>query len=61
MGNQNPSRKSKKDIQFNSLKKKNKKKNNDLQNTTQKTKEEATRTPLRSRDLLRRCKLLVPT
>jgi hypothetical protein len=60
MGNQNSSRKSKKDIQYNSLQKKDKKTNNDLQNTTQKTKEEATRTPLRARDLLRRCKLLEP-
>jgi len=39
--------KSKKNRQHNGLKKKDKRRNNDLQNTTQKTKDRATRTPLK--------------
>ena len=40
-------RKSKKNRQRNGQKKKDKRTNNDLQNTTQKTKDRATRTPLK--------------
>ena len=41
-------RESKKDIQDNGVKKKEKRTNNDLQNTTQKTKDRATRIPLKT-------------
>ena len=37
-----------KDRQYNGQKKKDKRKNNDVQNTTQKTKDRATRTPLKT-------------
>jgi hypothetical protein len=44
-----PLRKSKKDRSHNDKKKKDKRTNNDPQNTTQKTKDRATRTPLKKR------------
>jgi hypothetical protein len=42
-----------KDRQYNGQKKKDKRTNNDLQNITQRTKDQATRMPLKTRDELR--------
>ena len=53
------SRKSNKDRQHNSQKKKDKRTNNDLQNITQKIKNRATRTPLNTGGEVR-CKQLLP-